>query len=225
MLGHTIDTRLYDSFNASADGMVWQMLNAEKERMRESLEDAALATPNDHLGLHLNLFIQSQAPSDMPHLFSFAKAVDIGMHLAASFLNARSGRPYNMLHHHAALASMILVEALKRSDRKDDALEALQHLHQGLSSGEIVMIAGDRWINPLRNFLASSIQQHLSSGSGTNGAQSGPDRAGLQHLADAAVGETETAVGNGGNNGSRRGSSTQSNLAPKGYLSMLMKYT
>ena len=200
--------------------MVWRALNAEKDRMRESLEDVVLPAPNDCLSITLDLFIKTHVPTDLHDLFPPEKTIDNAMDLSSMLCDAGGATPYNMSHHHAALAAMVLVEALKKHDRKDGALVKLQQFNHALLSGAIVTPAGDRWITPLKNFLAASIQNHIS-GSTSNGVPSGPDRAGLQHLADAAVGETETVAESVG---SRRGSGEYSTAAPKGYLTMLAKY-
>lgn len=221
MLAHIIDAKLWDTAKSTTNFMHWRSLNAEKDRVRESIEVAELGHPYDCLGIILDLFINTHGASNPPHLFSANKATDYAIDLT-SMLSAGATTPaYNMLHHYAALAAMALVEALKIPIHKGDAFIKLQELHQALVDGFIT--AGDRWTTPLKNFVAANIQQHLSSsgGPGTNGASSGPDRAGLQHLADAAVGETEAEME--GESGGR-GENEYSTVAPKGYLTMLAKY-
>lgn len=216
-----MEAKLWDTAKSTTNTMQWRSLNAEKDRVRESIEVAELGHPYDCLGIILDLFINTHGASDPPHLFSTSKATDYAIDLT-NMLSAGATMPaYNMLHHYAALAAMTLVEALKNPIRKGDALLKLQELHQALVDGFIT--ADDRWTTPLKNFVAATIQQHLSSrsGPGTNGAPSGPDRAGLQHLADAAVGETEAEM-EGGNEG--RGENEYSTVGPKGYLTMLAKY-
>lgn len=216
-----MDAKLWDTAKATTNIMHWRSLNAEKDRVRESIEIAELGHPHDCLGIILDLFINTHGASDPPHLFSASKATDHAIDLT-NMLSAGATTPaYNMLHHYAALAAMTLVEALKNPIRKGEAFQKLQELHQALTDGFIT--ADDRWTTPLKNFVAAAIQHHLSSssGPGTNGAPSGPDRAGLQHLADAAVGETEAEMeGEGGG----RWENEYSTVAPKGYLTMLAKY-
>ncbi len=220
MLAHIMDAKLWDTAKSTTNIMQWRSLNAEKERVRESIEVAELGHPYECLGVIIDLFINTHGASNPPHLFSANKATDYAIDLT-SMLSAGATTPaYNMLHHYAALAAMTLVEALKSSLRKGDALVKLQELHQALVDGFIT--ADDRWTTPLKNYMAANIQQHLGSiGLGTNGAPSGPDRAGLQHLADAAVGETEAEME--GESGGR-GENEYSTVAPKGYLTMLAKY-
>ena len=212
-----MDAKLFDISNSTADNLVWRMINGEKDRMRESLEEVPLPAPNDCLSVILDLFIHTSAHSEPQDALPNNQAIDNAMTLASLLTNASSAIPYNMSHHFAALAAMVLVDALKKHDRKDEVFARLQQFHQALLNGEIVIAAGDRWITPLKSFLMASIQHHLG---GANGVPSGPDRAGLQHLADAAVGETETAAGGG----SRRGSNEYGTVTPRGYLTMLARF-
>ena len=203
--------------------MVWRMLNAEKDRMRESLEDASLPVPNSCLSLVIDLFAKFHDPSHVNVTFPTDSAINSAIAICDTFYDTGNSNPYNLSHHFTALASMVLVEALKTSERRDEVLMKLQELNQVFLNGQMKLFMGDRWITPLKNFLAASIQHHLG-GSGAHGLPSGPDRAGLQHLADAAVGETETGAGVSGISGSRRGSGEYSAVAPKGYLTMLARF-
>ena len=216
-----MDAKLWDTAKSTTNIMHWRSLHAERDRVRESIEIAELGHPYDCLGIVLDLFINTHGASDPPHLFSANKATDSAIDLT-NMLSAGATTPaYNMLHHYAALAAMTLVEALKNPIRKSEAFLTLQELHQALLDGFIT--ADDRWTTPLKNFVATNIQQYLSNSNapGTNGAPSGPDRAGLQHLADAAVGETEAEMeGEVGG----RGENEYSTVAPRGYLTMLAKY-
>jgi len=214
-----MDAKLWDTAKSTTNIMQWRSLNAEKDRVRESIEVAELGHPYDCLGVILDLFINTHDASDPPYPFSANRATDYAIDLT-SMLSAGPTTPaYNMLHHYATLAATTLVEALRSPTRKGEAFIKLQELHQALVDGFIT--AGDRWTTPLKNFVATNIQHHLSSGPGPNGAPSGPDRAGLQHLADAAVGETEAEME--GESGGR-GENEYSTVAPKGYLTMLAKY-
>lgn len=210
-----MDARLWDT-TSTTEFTFWRILNAEKNRTRESLEAGSLPPPNGCLSVFLDLFTDFHKPSKPQDSSPSNKAIDHALNLSSMLHTTSSAFPYNLIHHFAALSTTVLVEALRKPDRKDEVLTKLQLFHQALQNGEVIIAAGDRWITPLKNWLAASIQHHLG-GSGANGATSGPDRAGLQHLADAAVGETEMVGGEGVES---RGSS----IAPKGYLTLLARF-
>lgn len=220
MLAHVMDAKLCDHTNTTTNVMLWRSINAEKNRVRESLEDIVLPAPDSCLSAMLDLFSNTYGPSDLPNLFSPNKALGFAIIISNMLSFASNQVAHSLMHHCAALAAVTLVESLKNPIHKDEVLAALQQLHQALQQGQVP--AGTRWTTPLKNFLAANIQQHLGSGPGANGAPSaGPDRAGLQHLADAAVGETETETES---EGGGRKDSEYSTVAPKGYLTMLAKY-
>ena len=110
---------------------------------------------------------------------------------------------------------MVLDDALRKNEAPEEARKVLEQLHDGLTSGNITILDGAPWTGVITRFITSSLSAHDER---PNGEGEVGDRAGLQHLADAAVGETEA----GGN--SEQVASEHTVTAPVGYLLYAARY-
>ena len=216
-----MDAKIGDMSLNTFDLERWKLLHAEKTQIRDTLEDRPLPPPLECLSVMLDLFVNYYNRSERHGLTLLKSTIDQAIRVLHILFNAVEINLYNMNHHFLTLAATVLVEALKQNEHKDQALAALDDLASNLWADKISIGADDRWLTALKTFTATNITQHMDASGTTNG---GPDRAGLQHLADAAVGETETAAGSNSRGGSRRGSREYTSAAPKGYLTMLAQF-
>ena len=222
VLSHVMDAKLSEMSLNTFDFERWKLLQAEKIQIRDTLEDRPLPPPIECLSVVLDLFVNYYHRSERHGLPLLRSTMDQAIRVTHMLCNATEKDTYNVNHHFTALAAMVLVEALKHPEHKEQALTGLDDLASNLWADKISIGAGDRWLTALKKFAAASMSQHQDAPGAANG---GPDRAGLQHLADAAVGETETAAG--GNNSrasSRRGSREYTHTVPKGYLTTLAQH-
>lgn len=227
-----MDAKLSEMALNTFDLERWKLLHAEKTQIRDTLEDRPLPPPIECLSVVLDLFVNYYNRSERQGLSLLKSTMDQAIRVTHMLCNnAAEKATYNMNHHFASLAAMVLIEALKNPEHKDEALTGLDNLASNLWADKISIGAGDHWLTALKKYAAASMAQHQDTNTTTSGGANGaPDRAGLQHLADAAVGETETAAGadGGGSNSrapSRRGSREYTHAAaPKGYLTILAAY-
>ena len=114
---------------------------------------------------------------------------------------------YPFAHHFAVLATINLFKALDNDSQNKDVKRALEDLWKGLKEGRIFPgpsggVEDDKkpgWDSALADLIGKKLQQyqqqHVSS------HETAIDRGGLQHLADAAVGESENLGGGAGAGG------------------------
>lgn len=227
-----MDAKLSEMSLNTFDLERWKLLYAEKTQIRDTLEDRTLPPLIESLSVVLDLFVSYYNRSERQGLPLLKSSMDQAIRVTHMLCNSAAEKAiYNMNHHFASLATMVLLEAHKNPEHKEEALSGLDNLASNLWADKIPIGAGDRWLTALKKCAAASTAQHQDTGiNTTSGAANGaPDRAGLQHLADAAVGETETAAGSAGSSNSRAPSRSGSReyphaAAPKGYLTTVAQY-
>ncbi|KAG7007639.1 hypothetical protein G7Y79_00009g027480 [Physcia stellaris] len=179
VLGHVTDI-VQDPTN-SPDNKLWRATCAEKDRVVQFLE-LEKAANNAFLPSFVDLYFHQQVPSRLTDLCPPTRTLNKAISMLS--LLAKSGTSFPLNHHLTALALMILDEAIRKREIGIEARQTLEGVHDGLARG--VISAGETWTRTLLSFVEESLSR-LPDGGTT-------DRAGLQNLADAAVGETEDGV-------------------------------
>ncbi|KAL8787862.1 MAG: hypothetical protein Q9195_007602 [Heterodermia aff. obscurata] len=204
VLGHIVDTVLGHP-QASVDSP-WTGFSAEMERVREDLEETnAIAI----LPKFIDLYFYQQAPLDFSDDASPKRTMEKAYEILALLPNGDMVFPFT--HHVVAMAVMIIDEAIRKHEVGDEARQYLR-LVRDLAGENAIFIDGTMWAGVIKKFAEESLSR-LSEGDTAN-------RAGLQHLADAAVGETEA-----GNSGSGQEAPKDPILAPVGYLTYVVDAT
>ena len=86
----------------------------------------------------------------------------------------------------------VLDDAIRKHEVGEEAPSELASFCNALAQGRIILPAGPMWADTLGRSAAASLATYSGLSAGrTNGDDDTTDRAGLQHLADAAVGETD----------------------------------
>jgi hypothetical protein len=165
-----------------------QYLNGQLTRFRESLEISAL-TPNappylayQYLRIYIARNSEHAASADM---LSMTKGL-LG--------NLSSGSATPLHHIFASLVATSLTDLSDRVETQVEAHASIKDMSDALSNGQIIhrSIDGLGWDVALRDLLH---QKKAATPPNTGPGQTSPsaqhDMAGLQHLAEAAVGERE----------------------------------
>ena len=200
----------------------WRFLDAEKAQVQYTIEDGTVPSPIACLSILLDLFVNYFTRPSRQSLASLRPLTDQAGGILQAIPMTNQTNTYNMNHHFVALAIVALSDALKHQELKDQARATLEDFINNLWTSKVIIGAGEAWASALKNFTTENIRQNSEDING--GSSSAPDRVGLQHLADAAVGKTEAAAGNGSQEGSRRGSYELRSPPLKGYLSVMSDF-
>lgn len=184
------------------------------DRFRESVESNFLTWPLVHLSfLHAKLLIKRRPITDPDEIIALALNI-------ISVLCADHHPKTLLVHHIAGQAAVALTEASQSTKNNELALRGLHDLRLWLEKSQS---GNANWEAIIINYIATK----------GHGSQQAPpnngtpiDRGGLQHLADAAVGETETASGDRDADDAPRTSNAEVaanwNVGPvKGYMRIL----
>ena len=226
-LGHISDALLYHSEYTVDDrhqgAMLVRLLNGELERLHESVEMMFASVPFLHLAfLHVKLVLNRTAIALQIGTDGMA---GVALEIVAILCTDRC-RISPLTHHFASLSAAALVET-GLIETSDAMVRGLQDLRYWLEKDSHPMSAAPgsgraSWNKAVAQYIAVNLPriEPRQPASGTP-----VDRGGLQHLADAAVGKTETTGGEKGTEESEKGSeygnvgSTAS--MPRGYLHMM----
>lgn len=191
-----------------------RLLNSALDRFRESVEPMFASWPLVHLSFLQAKLMMKRHPSCSPEEI-FTLALNIVFVLCAE---QNSKTP--LIHHFAGLAAVALVEGLQIAKTNDAALRGLQDLRFWLEKSQS---GNANWEAIIANYIASKVpaSQQPPPSNGTP-----IDRGGLQHLADAAVGETEAANGDRAADEAPRAAETEvtgdwTTVPVKGYMRIL----
>lgn len=128
-------------------------------------------------------------------------------------------------HHIAALAAITLAESLKLPSHTSKALDGLQSLQTTLSASRLTFypFTADKtvWNTSILAYITKKVEEHAASTSQTlNNDVDMPagTRGGLQHLADAAVGNSNDNDGNNAQDGGHLVPVDFTKAGRKGYL-------
>lgn len=226
-LGHISDALLYHSertfVDRSSGAILFRVLNGELERVGESVEPLFASVSFLHLSfLHVKLVLNRHA---LAHQFETDGVIGVALEIVA-ILCADQCPISPLTHHFASLSAAALVENAS-TETGDVIVRGLQDLRYWLEKESNPMSSAPQsgrasWNTSIAQYIAVNlprIQQRLPS----NGTPI--DRGGLQHLADAAVGKTETTGGENGTEerakGSEGGNVDFTASMTKGYLRLM----
>lgn len=186
-IGHIVEELLdplsSPTIDLPSEQLVIRLLNGEMDRFRESVEDMFLTWPLVHLPfLHAKLLIKRRPTSDPDEIIALALNI-------ISVLCADQNPKTPLFHHFAGQATVALIEASQSTKNNELALRGLQDLRFWLDKNQS---GNPNWDAIITSYIATKApgSQPAPPSNGTP-----IDRGGLQHLADAAVGETEAASG------------------------------
>ena len=174
--------------------VVSRLLNGELERFRESTEPTFHMIPVVHLAyVHARIMFER-------HAFGYASRSGI-IRLAldcVALLCADKCSRTPLIRHFASLAALTLVEALSTTKNNDSAVQGLQSLCYWLENRwngpkATADASSGSWAVPVVKYIRSNLTRVHKP---ITSSESPVDRGGLQHLADAAVGDTDTVNGN-----------------------------
>lgn len=208
-LGNISDGLLFHSEGVfeghSAGAILFQCLNGELNRFRESVEHLFASVPFLHLSfLHVKLLLNRYT---LANQFETDDVAGVALEMVAILCTDQC--PTSPLtHHFATLSAAALVENAPKTDTGDIIVRALQDLRYWLEKDSNPVSSSPdngrpRWNTSIVNYITVNLQQiqQRFPGNGTP-----IDRGGLQHLADAAVGKAETMGGEKGTEEGAKGS-------------------
>ena len=191
-----MDDDIFGSRN-SATHLLAISIQGELDRFRESVDKSISHAAVVQMAYwHTRLLVVRLHPSSSPQdLILPAQRV-------ATLLNQAGNASFSPLSQHfAVLASVTLVELVALPETREDAIQGIEELGSALASlkseASTTGAAGngfeDGWCSSVLELLAKRKAQTSTDGQGPS--------LGLQHLADAAVGERSGEDGTAGVNG------------------------
>ena len=212
ILGHIVDATGIPSNIANLDSFTrWAVFSQipvelEREFTRDVFEPLFASWPSLNLAYwHVMLLIQ-------PYTVGYSHQLNdpAGMTSKLATMLYSTAAPVSpFAHHFAVLATTNLFKVLTNDSQNKEAKRDLEGLWKGLKEGRILRgpssgVQEDKkssWNSALADLIGKKLQQcqqqhcqqqHVSSN------ETAIDRGGLQHLADAAVGESENLSGEKG---------------------------
>ena len=201
-----MDDDIFGSRN-SASHLLAISIQGELDRFRESVDKSIGHAAIVQLAYwHTRLLIVRLHPSSSPQ-----DLVLPAQRVAALLKQGSDASLSPLSHHFAVLASVTLVELAGLPETREEAVQGIDELEAALallnpetsSSGTAGKGSEESWHSAVLDLLAKKKAQASTDGQGPT--------LGLQHLADAAVGERsgeDVTMGNGGINGTASASTT-----------------
>ncbi len=172
-------------------------VHKDLELFGESAEPLFALSPFLHLAyLHVKIMFEKYLDPAGPNA---DEMVDLSLKVATILLSTT--QPINPLaHHFVTLTVVVLLDGIAANNPNKDVKRALEDISAGIGNGRIFprsFHAQDKpgWDVAIQNRIAKALQQHQQQAPATTGTATAIDRGGLQHLADAAVGESENVGG------------------------------
>ena len=191
MLGHVSQAILYQDPKRNRthprELLLDTLLKGEIERLGESLYHTFRQSPHNFLAFsHLTL-LSLRLPG-----FPDDSIAGDRLHLAHTIVDQLSSTPgvvSPLTHHFAGLAAITLAENMS-DDYSGSALQKLRVMYAGYVEEDVESSKPRPHMTPWNAALSTFISKKLGENAAETSNESGPSRGGLQHLADAAVGNS-----------------------------------
>ena len=198
----TLDHFPNTKFASYSRYIVSREILSDIERFRENVEPFLSSWPFLNLAYwHIKLLME---PYTVEYVIYTGDKVSMAFKMTTILCS--STHPVSPLaHHFTALAVNTFLDSLATNDSNKDVKRALDDLWSGLEDGRILggpSQVDDKpgWAIAIQDAIGKKMQQLQQQQQAPGNIDTAIDRGGLQHLADAAVGESEN-MSNGGEKG------------------------